>query len=91
MLSGHGAPLALICRMASTSFFFRKAAQQVSPAVGDFSVDFSCRVRLLSSLFNRKRLTAVYFFMKALALPWLVVKCQPLCSSGNVVEEGAET
>ncbi len=49
---------------------FRKAAQQVSPAVGDFS----CRMRFHSVLLNRMRLAAAYSFMKALALPWLVVK-----------------
>ncbi len=88
--SGAGAPLALIWRMASSSFSFRKAAQHLSPVVGDFSVDFSCRMRFFSSLLKRRRLIAAYSFMKALALLWLVVKVRPLCSRGsaNIVEEG---
>ncbi len=58
----------------------------------DFSVDFSCRMRLLSSLLKRRRLTASYSFMKALALPRMVVKVRPLCCRGsaNVVEEGVQ-
>ncbi len=81
--SGPGAPLARIWRMASSSSSNLKAAQQLSPAVGDFNVDFSCRMRLLSSLLKRRRLTAAYSFMKALALPRLVVKVRPLCSRGS--------
>ncbi len=75
--------------MASSSSFILKAAEQLSPAVGVFSVDFSSRMRFLSSLLKRRQLTAAYSFMKALALPRLVVKVQPLCSRGseNVVEE----
>ncbi len=42
---GVVAPLARIRRLASSSFSFRKAAQQLSPAAGDFSVDFSCLMR----------------------------------------------
>ncbi len=49
MLSGPGAPLARIWRMTSSGSSFRKAAQQLSPAVGDFSVDFSYRMRFLFS------------------------------------------
>ncbi len=76
--------------MASSSSSNLKAAQQLSPAVGDFGVDLSCRMRFLSSLLKRRRLTATYSFMKALALPRLVVQVRPLCSRGsaNVVEEG---
>ncbi len=76
--------------MALSSSSNLKAAQQLSPAVGDFNVDFSCRMRLLSSLLKRRPLTAAYSFMKALALPRLVVKVRPLCSRGsaNVVEGG---
>ncbi len=75
--------------MASSSPSNLKAALQLSPVVGDFSVDFSRRMRVLSSLLKRRRLTATYSFMKALALPRLVVKIRPLCSRGsaNVVEE----
>ncbi len=85
---GPGAPLVRIWRVASSIPFFRKVEQQLSPAVGDFSVDVSCRVRFLSSLLKRRRLTAAYSFMKALALPWLVVKARHLCSRGsaNIVE-----
>ncbi len=74
MWSGPGAPLSRIWKMASSSSSFRKVAQQLSSVVGDFSVDFSCRMRFLSSLLKRRLLTAEYSFMKALALPWLVVK-----------------
>ncbi len=72
--------------MASSSSSILKAAQQLSPAVGDFS----CRMRFLSSLLKRRRLTAAYSFMKALVLARLVVTVRPLCSRGsaNVVEEG---
>ncbi len=72
--SGPGAHLARIWRMVSSSSSFRKAVQQLSPAVGDFSVDFSCRMLFPSPLLKRRQLTAVYSFMKAVALPWLVVK-----------------
>ncbi len=78
ILSGPMALLARIWRMASSSSSFRKGAQQLPPAVGDFSVDFSSRMRFLSSLLNHRRLTAAYSFKKALALPWLVVKVQHL-------------
>ncbi len=74
---GPVAFLARIWRMASSSSSFRKEAQQLPPAVGNFSVDLSRRMRFLSSLLNHGRLTAAYFFMKALTLPWLVVKVQP--------------
>ncbi len=77
---GPGAPLAGIWGMASLSSSFCKAARQLSPAVNGFSVDFRCRMRFLLSLLKRKRLTAAYSIMKALALPWLVVKVLPLCS-----------
>ncbi len=40
--SGPAAPLARIWRLASSSVSILKAAQQLSPAVGDFSVEFSC-------------------------------------------------
>ncbi len=52
--------------------------------------DFSCRMRFLSSLLKRRRLTAAFSFMKALALLRLVVKVRPFCSRGSatVVEEG---
>ncbi len=79
---GPGAPLARIWRMASSMSSFRKVEQHLSPAVGDFSVDFSCRIRLLSPLLKRRRLTAAYSFMKALALSWLGVKARHLCSRG---------
>ncbi len=74
--------------MASSSPSILKAAQQLSPAVGDFSVYFGCRMRFLSFLLKRMRLTAAYSLMKALALTWLVVKVRPLCSSANIVEVG---
>ncbi len=47
-------------------------------------------MRFHSFLLNRMRLAAAYSFMKALALPWLVVKVWPLCSRGsaNIVKEG---
>ncbi len=47
-------------------------------------------MQFLSSLLRRRRLTAAYSFMKALALPRFVVKVRRLCSRGsaNVVEEG---
>ncbi len=78
-----------LARISSSSSIL-KAAQQLSPAVGDFSVDFSCRMRFLSSLLKRRRLTAAFSFMKALALLRLVVKVRPFCSRGSatVVEEG---
>ncbi len=62
--SGPGAPLARIWRMASPSSSYRKAAQQLSHAGGNFNVDFSCCMRFLSNLLNRRRLTAAYSFMK---------------------------
>ncbi len=54
------------------------------------SLDFSGRMRFLSSLLKRRWLTAAYTFMKALALLWLVVKIRTFCGRGsaNVVEEG---
>ncbi len=60
------------------------------PAVSDFSVNFSCRMRFHSSLLKRRWLTAAYSFMKALALPWLVGTVRPLCSRcpADIVEEG---
>ncbi len=64
--------------MASSSSFILKAAEQLSPAVGVFSVDFSSWMRFLSSLLKRRRLTAAYSFIKALALPRLVVNVQPV-------------
>ncbi len=53
-------------------------------------MDFSCRMRHFSSLLKRRRLTAAYSFMKALALTRMVVKARPLCSwgSANIAEEG---
>ncbi len=45
--SGPGAPLAGILKMASSSSSCCKAAHQLSPAVGGFSVDFRCRMRFL--------------------------------------------
>ncbi len=81
--SGPVAPSALIWRMASSSSSFLKATQQLSPANGSFSVDFSYPMQFLSSLLKRKRLPAAYSFMKALALPRLVVKVRPLCSRGS--------
>ncbi len=78
--SGLVTPLVRIWRTASSSSSFHKAAQQLSPAVGDFSVDFSCRT--LSSLLKLRRLTAAYYFIQALALPWLV--CSRI--SANIVE-----
>ncbi len=52
--------------------------------------DFSCRMWFLSCFLKRRLLTAAYSFMKALALPRLVVRVRPLCRRGstNVVEEG---
>ncbi len=90
--SGPGPPLARIWRMVSSSSSFRKAAQQFSPAVGDFCVDFSYRMRFLSSLLKRRRLTAAYSFIKALALPWLLAKVRPLCSRGSAnIVKGVKT
>ncbi len=43
ILFGPGAPLVRIWRMASSSSSCLKAAQQLSPAVGDCSLDFSCK------------------------------------------------
>ncbi len=76
--------------MASSSYCNLKAAQQLSPAVGNFNVDFNCRMRFLSSLLKRRRWTAAYSLMKALTLPRLVVKVRPLRRRGsaNVVEKG---
>ncbi len=70
--------------MALPSSSFRKAVQQLFPAVGDFSY----RMWLLLSMLKRRRLTATYSFTWALALPLLVAR--PLCSRGaaNIVEEG---
>ncbi len=51
--SGPGTPLARIWRMASSSSSFLKAAQHISPAVGDFSVDFDCRMLFLSYLLKQ--------------------------------------
>ncbi len=76
--------------MASSRSSILKSGQQLSSTVEDFSVDFSCRMRFLSSFLKRRRLIAAHFFTKALALPWLVVEVRPLCSRGseNIVEEG---
>ncbi len=65
-------------------------SQSSTPTVSDFSMDFRCQMRFLSSLLKRGRLTAAYTFLKVLALPRLVVKVRSLCSRGsaNVVEEG---
>ncbi len=56
---------------------FPQGSTRLSPAVGDFSVDFNCRMRSPSSLSKQNRLTAAYSFMKALAFPWLVVTVRP--------------
>ncbi len=87
---GPWAPLVRIWRIASLSSSFRKTTQQLSPAVDDISVDFSCRMRFVSFLLNRERLTAAYSFINALALPYSVVKVRTLCSRGsaNLGEEG---
>ncbi len=61
-VGGFRLVLGRIWRMASSNSYFRKAAQQLSPAVSNFS----CRMRFLSSLLKRRWLTAAYSFMKAL-------------------------
>ncbi len=65
-------------------------SSQGGPGRSSLAWYFSCRMRFLSSLLKSRRLTVAYSFMKALALPRLMVKVRPLCSRGfaNVVEEG---
>ncbi len=57
----EGKLAARIWWMTSTNSSFCKTEQQLSPAVGDFSVNFSYRMRFLSSSLKCRLLKAAYY------------------------------